>query len=72
LLKDGAVSPHEAFMKAIDKNLFKRFLPQEEAGLAYSAGAAPYDERRPAGDFIKGRANWRPAADAAAWTTADE
>ena len=27
LLQQGIVSPHEAFMKAIDKNLFKKFLP---------------------------------------------
>ena len=27
LLQNGVVSPHEAFMKAIDKNLFKKFLP---------------------------------------------
>src|SRR4030095_1927815 len=30
-LQQGAVSPHEAFMKAIDKNLFKKFLPADEA-----------------------------------------
>ena len=39
LLQKGIVSAHEAFMKAIDKNLFKKFLPAEEQGLANSAGA---------------------------------
>ncbi len=34
----GAVSPHEAYMKAIDKNRFKAFLPPEEADLANAAG----------------------------------
>ncbi len=56
LLQQGAVSPHEAFMKAIDKNLFKKFLPSDEQGFANSAGAAPDDEKRPPGDFVKGRA----------------
>ena len=32
LLQQGIVSPHEAFMKAIDKNLFKKFLPAGGAG----------------------------------------
>lgn len=39
-LQQGRVSPHEAFMKAIDKNRFKAFLPAEEAELANSAGVA--------------------------------
>jgi twitching motility protein PilT len=55
LLQKGIVSPHEAFMKAIDKNLFKRFLPPEEEHLGDAAGAAPEDERRPPGDFVKGK-----------------
>jgi twitching motility protein PilT len=55
LLQQGVISPHEAFMKAIDKNLFKKFLPAGEAGLANSAGFAPDDEQRPPGDFVKGR-----------------
>lgn len=38
-LQKGRVSPHEAFMKAIDKSRFKAFLPAEEATLANSAGA---------------------------------
>ena len=56
LLQQGAISPHEAFMKAIDKNLFKKFLPTDEAGLANSAGSAPDDQQRPIGDFVKARA----------------
>ena len=39
-LVDGTVAPHEAFMKAIDKNRFRPFLPPEEDALANSAGAA--------------------------------
>ena len=37
---DGTISPHEAYMKAIDKNRFKAALPPEEADLANAAGAA--------------------------------
>lgn len=37
-LVSGTVSPHEAYMKAIDKQRFKNFLPEEEAGLANAAG----------------------------------
>jgi len=36
----GMVSPHEAYMKAIDKSRFKVFLPEEEAALGNSAGIA--------------------------------
>jgi twitching motility protein PilT len=64
LLQQGIVSPHEAFMKAIDKNLFKKFLPIEEAGLANSAGAAPDDEQHLPGDFAKSRVRKRAVADA--------
>jgi twitching motility protein PilT len=53
LLQKGIVSPHEAFMKAIDKNLFKKFLPKDEEDLANSAGAAPDDEKRVPGNFVK-------------------
>ncbi len=56
LLQQGVVSPHEAFMKAIDKNLFKKFLPPEEQDLGNSAGAAPDDEKRAPGDFSKAKA----------------
>ena len=40
VMQQGIVSPHEAYMKAIDKNRFKVFLSHEEADLANSAGAA--------------------------------
>jgi twitching motility protein PilT len=53
LLEEGIVSPHEAFMKAIDKNRFKPFLSAEDEALANAAGAAPDDEKRVPGDFIK-------------------
>jgi twitching motility protein PilT len=53
LLEAGLVSPQEAFMKAIDKNPFKKFLSDEQAALANSAGAAPDDQRRLPGDFVK-------------------
>ena len=39
VMQQGIVSPHEAYMKAIDKNRFKVFLPHDEAELANSAGA---------------------------------
>ena len=39
----GHASPHEAYMKAIDKHRFKPFLPAEEADLALAAGA--YEEQ---------------------------
>lgn len=38
-LVSGKVSPHEAYMKAIDKSRFRPFLPAEEASLANAAGA---------------------------------
>ena len=55
LLQARAVSPHEAFMKAIDKNRFKEFLPPDEEGLGNSAGAVPEDVKRAPGDFVKAR-----------------
>jgi twitching motility protein PilT len=39
-LLGGVVSPHEAYMKAIDKARFLPFRPPEEAGLANASGAA--------------------------------
>jgi twitching motility protein PilT len=51
-LVSGAVSPLEAYMKAIDKHRFKPFLPADEAGVALAAGA--YDEQPGRGE--KGRA----------------
>jgi twitching motility protein PilT len=38
VMLQGKVSPHEAYMKAIDKSRFKVFLPEEEADLGNSAG----------------------------------
>jgi twitching motility protein PilT len=53
LLEKGIVSPHEAFMKAIDKNRFKPFLAPEEEALANAAGSVPDDEKRIPGNFVK-------------------
>jgi twitching motility protein PilT len=53
LLEKGIVSPHEGFMKAIDKNRFKPFLSPEEEALGNAAGAAPDDEKRLPGNFMK-------------------
>ena len=53
LLEEGIVSPHEAFMKAIDKNRFKPFLSREEEALANAAGSVPDDEKRVPGNFVK-------------------
>jgi twitching motility protein PilT len=33
VMQQGVVSPHEAYMKAIDKNRFRKFLPVEDEGL---------------------------------------
>ena len=53
LLQQGIVTPHEAFMKAIDKARFKQFLPPEEQHLGDAAGASPDDQKRAPGDFVK-------------------
>jgi twitching motility protein PilT len=53
LLEKGIVSPHEAFMKAIDKNRFKPFLSLEEEALANAAGSVRDDEKRLPGNFVK-------------------
>jgi twitching motility protein PilT len=53
LLQQGVVTPYEAFMKAIDKNRFKPYLPPEQEHLGDAAGAAPDDEQRAPGDFVK-------------------
>jgi twitching motility protein PilT len=55
LLQGKGVAAHEAFMKAIDKNRFKQFLPPGEEGLGNSTGAAPDDAKRAPGDFVKSR-----------------
>ena len=56
LLEKNIVSPHEAFMKAIDKDRFKPFLSAEEEALANAAGAVPDDEKRLPGNFVKASA----------------
>src|SRR2546423_2456921 len=53
LLQQGVVSPHEAFMKAIDKNRFKKALPPEEEHLGDAAGAVPADEHKVRGNFTR-------------------
>ena len=53
LLEKGIVSPHEAFMKAIDKGRFKPLLAPEEEALANAAGSVRDDEKRLPGDFVK-------------------
>jgi twitching motility protein PilT len=53
LLQKEVVTPHEAFMKAIDKNRFKKFLPPGEEHLGDAAGAVPDDERRSPANFAK-------------------
>ena len=53
ILQKGIVSPHEAFMKAIDKNRFKQHLPAEEAALSNAAGSVPDDELKLPGNFVK-------------------
>ena len=53
VLQQRIVSPHEAFMKAIDKNRFKQYLPTEEVALGNSAGSAPDDEQKLPGNFVK-------------------
>ena len=53
LLDRGVVSAHEAFMKAIDKNRFKPFLPVEEEQLGDAAGAVLDHEKNLPGDFVK-------------------
>src|SRR6266446_974975 len=60
LLQQGVVTPHEAFMKAIDKNRFKKFLPPEEEHLGDAAGAVPDDEQRRPGNFVKRVASREP------------
>ena len=40
LLEQGIVTPHEAFMKAIDKNRFEKFLSAEEQSLSHAAGGS--------------------------------
>ena len=58
VLQAGAISPHEAFMKAIDKGRFREFLPAEEKALGNAVGSAADDRRRPPGDFAKAKKPW--------------
>src|SRR5947199_3300958 len=60
LLQSGTVSAHEAFMKAIDKNRFRQFLPAEEQTLGDSVGAVPDDEKKLPGNFMKRAASRNP------------
>ena len=53
LLKEGSISPNEAFMKSIDKSRFKKFLPREDAGLANSVGGVAEDDKCRPGDFVE-------------------
>ncbi len=46
-LVSGYASPHEAYMKAIDKQRFRPFLPPEEADLGNSAGLVDDGAPRP-------------------------
>lgn len=43
-LRDGEVTPMEAYMKAIDKNRFKAFLPPDEAKMAIASGSSDADK----------------------------
>jgi twitching motility protein PilT len=53
LLEKGIVSPHEAFMKAIDKSRFRSFLSPEDEALGNAAGSVRDDEKRVPGNFVK-------------------
>src|SRR6516164_9785405 len=53
LLEKDIVSPHEAFMKAIDKRRFEPSLSPEERALGHAAGSVPDDEKRLPGNFVK-------------------
>ncbi len=60
LLQQGIVSPHEAFMKAIEKSRFDKFLPADEQGLTNSAGSAPADGKRMARSLVKAKPALEP------------
>ena len=42
-LQEGMIAPSEAYMKAIDKTRFKKFLPPAEAHLGDASGESPMD-----------------------------
>ena len=52
-LEKDIVSPHEAFMKAIDKNRFKPLLSPEDEALANAAGSVREDEKGPPANLVK-------------------
>jgi twitching motility protein PilT len=52
LLEEGIVSPHEAFMKAIDKNRFKPLLSPEDEALANAAGSVRENEKGLPGNVV--------------------
>ena len=43
-LRSGIVTPEEAYMKSIDKNRFKNFLPPESQDLAIASGESQMDQ----------------------------
>ncbi|QQL46226.1 type IV pilus twitching motility protein PilT [Sulfuriroseicoccus oceanibius] len=43
-LRQGMVTPLEAYMKSIDKTRFKKFLPQEQQELGNATGGAPDED----------------------------
>ena len=42
-LQEGMIAPAEAYMKAIDKTRFKKFLPAADAALGEASGESPMD-----------------------------
>ena len=42
-LREGMISPEEAYMKAIDKTRFKKFLPEHLQSLGEASGESPMD-----------------------------
>ena len=42
-LRAGMVTPEEAYMKAIDKTRFKKFLSEEHAALGEASGENPME-----------------------------
>jgi twitching motility protein PilT len=59
-LQAGAVSPRDAFMKAIDKTRFREFLSPDERELGNAAGSGPEDTKRAPCDPGKVRERRRP------------
>jgi twitching motility protein PilT len=42
-LQANIISPEEAYMKAIDKSRFKKFLPEKSAHLGDASGESPME-----------------------------